>query len=277
MGVVLVIPAGRMANRMIQRIAAETFKNQLKMKRVYSQSFPEWEKRSSLGYGVFRQKLQMQAKFLPNSIEIASGNAFKHQSNRRISLLLVGNMLNLDILTKSEMFARSYFPANKRCSCCGQRKNINLQNFNVVHVRLGDIWNGDPKTSVSYFPLELDFYQSIAELCPKPFAILAEVGTAEQNNYVNRIKRIQPGSIVIKPGCALSDFQLLRNAVTLTLSTSTYSWLASWLSEKNKELFIPNAGLFNPEIRPDINLIPTQKDLNVEVIPATRYFRTKES
>jgi hypothetical protein len=271
MGAVLVVAAGRMANRMIQRIAAETIKNRLEMRLVYSPSFPQWDRNGLHGYELVRKKFQVQAKYFPNSVQILSGNNLGQESIKGKNTMLVGNMLNLDVLDESKDFARQYFPISKKCKCCAHRKSINLDDFNIVHVRLGDIWAADTKTAVSYFPLSLDFYRAIADLCPKPFAILAEIGSTEENDYVNKIMDIRSGSILIGSGCTLADFQFLRQARTLTLSTSTYSWLAYWLSQKTKHVYVPNAGLFSQKIRPDVNLIPSQTHDSLSLIPASRY------
>jgi hypothetical protein len=265
---VLVIPAGRMANRMIQRIGAEAVSKRQPGVKVHSPAFPEWSIPHTPGYELYRSMFQLQNKFASKSMYLLSENTQKQFIIPKSRVLVVGNLLDIELLKESLSFAKVFFSTDACCSCCTNLSFTNLQNYNLVHVRLGDVWESNSKTAISYFPLGIDFYRAIADYNPKPFAILAEALTVAEKEYLQDIAAVSKGSVILQQGCALRDFQLIRSAETVTLSTSTYSWLASWLSDSAENIYVPNAGLFNSEVRPDINLIEINTDNRYKIFPA---------
>ena len=253
---ILVLPAGRMANQMIQRIAANTIATQLKNAVVLHPSYAPWDLKETQSYKVKSFLSRVEAKLRPKKVVILSGNVFKNIDIEHKIIILGGNGLRLEYLTPSRPFARKYFPKEFTCNCCRPiPEELVLSRFNITHIRLSDIWNSNLKTSRSYFVLPISYYEKVYKISKKPFLLISESPTEEQQAYLQEIKLVAPGSIRLEDGCLIRDFQLLRNAENLTIATSTFSWLAAWLSESNKELFIPKAGLFDSKSRPDIDLI----------------------
>jgi hypothetical protein len=263
---IVIVPAGRLANRMIQRIAAETISKSNKEASVCHPGFPEWQISKTTSFETKRRTVLIKNKF--GLVENISGNPDRYVSQRKKDLILTGNFLNTNILSPSIEFARSYFSNQVNCNCCPAVSNNIQKNFNIVHLRLGDIWNAGSKTSISYFPLSLEYYKQIFEASGRPFAIIMKCDSEDQYKYAEEISKIANGSIILPEGCVIRDFQTMRYASTLSLATSTFSWLASWLSESINEVFIPNAGLFSNSARPDINLINYTQKISVNMLQA---------
>lgn len=251
-----------MANQMIQIIAARTISADLHNAIVNHPPLVSWNKEGYLSYKVNSFLVRVKAKIFPNQVVTLSGNDFpKIQPHHKI-IILGGNALRLEFLSPSRNFARDYFPKDYKCQCCDlTAEKLEFSQFNTTHIRLGDIWNANSKTSKSYQILPISFYEKVFEISRKPFLLISEEPTQEQYEYLEKIISIAPGSMRMKSGCLIRDFQLLRNSTELTLATSTYSWLAAWLSESAESVFIPKVGLFDPSIRPDIDLISSDLDI----------------
>ncbi len=81
------------------------------------------------------------------------------------------------------------------------------------------------------------------------------VGQLTVSPYLDALKAAFPSARYIDSQGALADFQTIRKARHIVLSISTFSWLAAWLSEA-EQVIMPLSGLFNPVQSPDIDLAP---------------------
>lgn len=82
------------------------------------------------------------------------------------------------------------------------------------------------------------------------------VGQIADDAYSNAILANLPDAEVVEHHSPMRDFATLRAARHLLLSVSTFSWLAGWLSDA-ETIHLPVAGLFHPQQRPDIDLLPS--------------------
>jgi hypothetical protein len=248
-----------MANQMIQRIAAQTYLARVTGARIIHPQYKDWKISQSRNYQLQSLLFRVEAKLRPKSTLFLNGNKFSPSNLGHNLIILGGNALRLEYLSPSRDFAREYFPISNKCACCQPLpSDMNFSMFNVTHVRLGDIWDGS-YANKGYVILPISFYEDVYAISQKPFLIVSESPTNEQETYIQKIISLAPGSFRLSDGCLVRDFQLLRTAETITIATSTFSWLAAWLSEYKKELFIPKIGLFDVKHRPDIDLI---SDLN---------------
>ncbi len=246
---------------MIQRIAANTISLDQGGATVYHPAYVEWQINESSLYDFRVFESRFLAKLQPKRRVILSGNEIPQIANGQDIIFLGGNLLQIELLEPSKHFAQKTFRSDFTCACCMKDPILErIFEYNVVHIRLGDIWDSNHKTAKSYVKLPMEYYEKVAEVSKKPFLVVSEKATPEQEEYISKVISILPHSTRISYGCPIRDFQLFRSATTLTLATSTFSWLAGWLSDSCEELFIPNVGLFDNQIRPDIDLISLLKE-----------------
>jgi hypothetical protein len=103
-------------------------------------------------------------------------------------------------------------------------------------------------------PLPISYYQGLINetgLAP------VFIGQLETDWYTKALRSAFPQARWIAGGSWLHDFQTIRNATTVSISVSTFAWLATWLSSRTTKIYLPALGIFNQEQRPDIDLLPT--------------------
>ena len=117
----------------------------------------------------------------------------------------------------------------------------NLCNQNVViHIRGGDF------LSIKHLNIcKLDFYKKSIEYALskglKNFVVISE-DQRHGKEVIKEIKKCLPHLkiSIIKSDSIKNDFNLIRSAKFAILSNSTFSWWASFLSNKKKEFLVPS-------------------------------------
>jgi len=120
----------------------------------------------------------------------------------------------------------------------------------VINVRLGDIARaGHP----NYIPLPLSFYHRVlTETGFKPI-FMGQIG---DDPYTQALREQFPSGKFLPSMGPIADFNFIRNAVNIVPAISTFSWLATWFSERAERIYFPIAGLYHPKQRSDIDLLP---------------------
>jgi len=77
----------------------------------------------------------------------------------------------------------------------------------------------------------------------------------EDSEYSRALRLAFPDEEFFFSDRAGLDFEIIRAARRVLLSTSTFAWLAAWISENNDLILLPSLGLFNALEAPEINLI----------------------
>lgn len=121
-----------------------------------------------------------------------------------------------------------------------------------VHIRAGDIL--EAKNSL-YKPLPIGTLKSVKE---KLNTRLVFIGQLHDSVYSRELRQAFPDDEFFHSGSEGIDFEIIRAAPQILLSTSTFAWLAAWVSKTNHTVLLPNLGLFNPLEAPEINLIDSQ-------------------
>jgi hypothetical protein len=76
------------------------------------------------------------------------------------------------------------------------------------------------------------------------------MGQLEQGDYIDALRLAFKGATFLPQSIEpMQDFQTIRGAEHIVCSISSFSWLASWLSEAAQTIHLPIAGLFNPANR----------------------------
>lgn len=139
------------------------------------------------------------------------------------------------------------------------RRVINLKNNHqdgydekhiVINVRTREILSGAHK---NYLPIPLCWYK---EIIKKTGLIPVFVGQIDNDKYSISLKQAFPDALYPKFNSWEDDFNVIRKSVNIIPAISTFSWLASWLSETAKNIYFPIMGLYHPLARPDIDMLP---------------------
>lgn len=110
----------------------------------------------------------------------------------------------------------------------------------VLNVRGGDIISG---WHLDYFPMPVAYYEKVIEQTQRRPVFMGEI---HDSIYGALLRRSFPDARFLPKGSAVSDFQTVRHAPHVALSVSSFSWLASWLSNSAATIHMPLCGLFDP-------------------------------
>ena len=132
-----------------------------------------------------------------------------------------------------------------------------------ISVRAGDIWKNNSNEIIhpDYMALPFSYYKSIIE--SKSWSKIHIV--TEDKDDLMVAKLVKDYQAVVHADSVEDDFNTLRSSMNIALSISTFSWWAAWLSDAHS-IFMPRIGLFDPNTRPDINLV-VDDEARYEYIP----------
>jgi hypothetical protein len=119
----------------------------------------------------------------------------------------------------------------------------------VVHIRAGDILDEHNRL---YKTMQPELVRSTAERLNRQVVF---VGQLEDSALTRHLRLAFPDATFAHTGSAGLDFAIIRHSRFLLLSTSTFAWLAAWLSEESQCIVLPKTGMYSPEDAPEINLI----------------------
>jgi hypothetical protein len=136
----------------------------------------------------------------------------------------------------------------------------------VIHVRAGDILDA---IHPDYFPVPISYYRNLVERTGlRPVF----TGQTRDSVYSDALRRSFPDARFLAGNHWLDDFQTTRNAQNIVTAVSTFTWLAAWLSQTAKRIYMPQLGLMNPRQRPDVDLSPTADERYVfEPFPVEKF------
>lgn len=119
----------------------------------------------------------------------------------------------------------------------------------VVHIRAGDILDDHNRL---YKTMQPELVRSTAACLNRQVVF---VGQLEESVLTRQLRDAFPDATFAHTGSAGLDFAIIRQAQFLLLSTSTFAWLAAWLSEESQYIVLPKTGMYSPGDAPEINLI----------------------
>lgn len=120
----------------------------------------------------------------------------------------------------------------------------------VVSIRLGELLTG---SFPFYAPLPISWYEDLVRETGLKPVFYGQIG---DDVYSQALRRRFPNADFVVSNGAVRDFHILRSSVNVALSVSTFAWLAAWLSGTAENVFMPIYMMFNPDGRPDIDLLP---------------------
>ena len=122
--------------------------------------------------------------------------------------------------------------------------------FLVINVRAGEILNGFHR---NYCPMPFAFYEALIRDSGRKPVFVGQIH--DDNDYCRRLRQRFPDATFAPRTSPLTDFETLRRASHVVAAVSSFSWLACWLSSA-RTIHLPVAGILDPGIRPDIDLLP---------------------
>ncbi|WP_189363193.1 alpha-1,2-fucosyltransferase [Mesorhizobium sp. M4A.F.Ca.ET.022.05.2.1] len=122
--------------------------------------------------------------------------------------------------------------------------------FLVIHVRAGDILDGSHR---NYCPMPFAFFETLSRDSGRKPVFVGQVH--DDNDYCRRLRQRFPDAAFAPKASPLTDFETLRRASHVVASVGSFAWLACWLSSA-RTIHLPVAGILDPAIRPDIDLLP---------------------
>jgi len=139
------------------------------------------------------------------------------------------------------------------------------QNDLSIHIRAGDLWCEDSPAPVhpDYPALPFSYYQKIIE--EGKWEKIHIVTESKDDPMVLKLSRLFGAQV--RSGSVEEDFCFLRSSKNIVLSVSTFSWWAAWLSEAVR-IDLPVAGIWNPEVRPEVDLRVSDEDRYLFHYPA---------
>lgn len=107
-------------------------------------------------------------------------------------------------------------------------------------------------THPDYGPVPIAFYHQLIEATGLPAVLMGQLA---DDPYSQALRQAFPNALVLPSQGAMADFEIIRSARHIVASVSTFSWLAAWLSDA-QTIHLPVSGIFNPDQREDIDLLP---------------------
>lgn len=104
----------------------------------------------------------------------------------------------------------------------------------------------------NYVLLPIEFYQEVVRETGLTPVFL---GQLDQTPYVHRLRRTFPHAQFVPSQGAVADFETIRRSRFIIPAISTFSWLASWLSNAER-IFFPVCGQLSPFQAQPAQLLP---------------------
>lgn len=240
---VVIIPAGRMGNNMIEYMYALYLKSEIPELEIYCDT-PSF-------LNMFGIKLIETPKdnHKYKKIVVNNGNTNTNKILNEISKM--GNII-IEI-------SYNYFDANNIPRLLLRYKNIfgNKSNvcgydnkYLVIHLRMEDIGVINNPSHKNYPIVPFSFYRFIIQQTKlQPVFI----GQMDNKIIVSALKKQFSDAIFVNQRDVLTDFECIRKSKNILISVSTYAFLAAFLSECDTNVYMPMYGFFNNADRPDIN------------------------
>lgn len=228
-----------MANQMFQLMLAVALSRKLGGAPVLGYSLPDW--------GLMGPKAP-RLSLLPDEMFLISRHKFDLKS---LLFLLEKKILNGVVIEgwgmrleyyESPQAYRKLFQSMQEVPALSDKELL-------INVRAGDILSG---WHPEYFPMAFSYYEKVIAVTGLSPVFMGQIG---DDSYSVALKNRFRGARFLPQLSPIADFQTIRNAHHIALSLSSFSWLASWLSETAKTIHLPVAGLFQPKPS-GTNLLP---------------------
>lgn len=104
-----------------------------------------------------------------------------------------------------------------------------------------------------YPPTPVSFYRAAVSDSGR---IPVFVGQTFPSVYWDALRRHFPGCIIYEHQNWLEDFRFILHSTNIAVAVSSFAWLAAYLSETARRIYLPLFGFLNPRQRVDVDLVP---------------------
>lgn len=233
---ILIQPRGRLANQMFQMIIALQIQKRAGGGRIVGYNMPEWKLVSPPV-----QQRQRRALVLSRHIFDLDNAAFMLKSSLMDTIIVNGWGMRMPNFG-APAFYRSLFQSSLAGEAVADDELL-------IHIRGEDVLSGWHRR---YFPMPFSFYEEVIGLTGLRPVFMGQIG---EDNYSIGLRRRFPDARYLPLRSVIADFTTIRNAANVVLSVSSFSWLATWLSQKAVNIHLPVAGLFDP-LNNETSLLP---------------------
>lgn len=230
--IISIEPLGNLANRMIALMAAMSLASKCDGNITYNVDLPEWGMK-------FDSHVHESLKNDPiNTLIFTDVDAVgpftlveKLVQTGKRDCIFHGFFQREVLLQKPDFYQRKF-----------EIRDIDTIDFAddeiVLNIRAGEILNG-----VGWYPLvPPKFYELLVKKTGLRPVLL---GQLDYNLYLDEVIDRLSGPRLIPTAGPITDFNRLRQAKRICCSVSTFSWLASWLSDAS-EIHYPLLGFLHP-------------------------------
>lgn len=232
-----VFPVGNLANQMLQFVFMEGLRQRLPNLEIGGVNLPQWQIKHELPASPEAKRLRLWGQFVDRDL--------------LCGLLEHGWMHDFEFAGLG--FRMSHYPALDDVRPLFPRLPAAPEQIGpddlLINVRGAEVL-GDAHPD--YGPLPIGFLRQLVESTGLQPVLMGQLG---DDWYSAALRQAFDGCRVISSRGALEDFDIIRGATHVAMSLSSFSWMACWLSDA-QTVHMPVVGMFNPQQRPEIDLLP---------------------
>lgn len=232
-------PRGNLGNQMLQLIFATSLQDHIPDLEIFGYDMPLWglSNPGRMGWSHLTPSLRLYETDGIGLVPIFQSGALRRAKLRDVPLRCTQ-------FSPPSRFS-DLFPIQ------AGSKPVTASHEILINVRGKEVLNS---THRDYGPIPVQWYRTLIE---KTGLYPVFLGQLDDDYYSDLLRENFPNARFIPSQGILADFDAIRMAQHIAVSVSTFSWLAAWLSQA-QSIHLPVLGIFNPEQRPDLWMLPMQ-------------------
>ena len=234
---ILIDPAGRSANQMLQYMLALNLQRLAGPLEIYGYDIPMWGLSAPAPSDFPKRSFRVSGQMI--------------DVDHIASLIRKGVVTDLNL--RGLGFRMSNYAPRAFYQNVFETDAPDIQGFDadhvVIHIRGGDILGTAHR---DYYPVPFSYIDTVLDEsgCKPVF-----IGELEDSYYSRKLRQRYAQAEFLPPQTPLIDFETIRRSQHIATSISSFSWLAAWLSSATR-IHLPLGGMFDTRQRPDIDLLP---------------------
>ncbi|RZJ12909.1 MAG: hypothetical protein EOP39_02340 [Rubrivivax sp.] len=232
-----VFPMGNLANQMLQFVFMEGLRKRLPDLAVGGVNLPQWHIKCELPESPEAKRLRLYGQFVDRDL---------------LCHLLERGWLH-DFEFAGLGFRMDHYPSLDDVRPLFPRLHATPERLEddelLINVRGAEVLGN---LHPDYGPLPIGFLRQLVESTGLRPVLMGQIA---DDWYSESLRQAFNGCRLIPSRSALEDFDIIRSATHVAMSLSTFSWMACWLSHA-QTIHMPVVGMFNPQQRPEIDLLP---------------------
>lgn len=235
---IIVAPYGNLGNHLFQYMMALRLKWEVPEAEIHGVKLPYWDIYHGPSTGHPSFSMSLRGHVIPLDVVI---QALRHVPS-----------LDVRITTLQNRYAYYASQIGLYRSVLASRRAVQGRGSGhlVVNVRAAEILTG---VHPGYVPTPLSVIRHLESETKLALTFVGQIGA---DDYSKAISTHFPRAEFVSHSDPFEDFEFIRNSENVAICVSTFSWLAAWLSERARRIYMPLVGLYHPQYRPDVDLLP---------------------